>query len=122
MLRLLGDTRFDFMARRRGFYVFSAVVILAGLGSFIAHGGFRLGIDFAGGRLIEFRLSQALDVSEVRDAVGAAGFENAEIQAIAGTNDVLIRIPDIVEQRGGEASPSSLVRGALQAHTPGLEA
>jgi preprotein translocase subunit SecF len=122
MMTILRNTHIDFMSKRRVFYFVSAAVILVGLISIIAHGGLRMGIDFDGGRLVEYRLNQDLSVDEIRDAVAAAGFPKAEIQPIRGTRDVLIRIPDIGEQRGGEASPSELIRQALVSGHPGLTA
>ena len=69
MFRLLGDTSFDFMSKRRAFFVISGVIILVGVVSFIVQGGFRLGIDFAGGRLIEYRLSEKVSVEEVSNPI-----------------------------------------------------
>ncbi len=122
MMTILRNTHIDFMSRRRVFYFISAAAILVGFISIIAHGGLRLGIDFAGGRLVEYRLNRDLSVDEIRDAVAAAGFPKAEIQPIRGTRDVLVRIPEIVEQRGGEVSLSELIRQALASEHPGLTA
>ncbi|MCK4305496.1 MAG: protein translocase subunit SecF [Candidatus Eisenbacteria sp.] len=122
MLRLLGETHIGFMARRRSFYFVSAAVILIGIISFIVHGGFRYGIDFEGGRLVEFRLSEKVPIETVRAAVSEAGFPSAEIQAISGTSDVLIRIPEIIEQKASEASPSALIRDELLLSISGLDA
>jgi preprotein translocase SecF subunit len=115
MLTMFLNTKIDFMSKRRGFFVVSAVVILIGLASFALHGGLRLGIDFAGGRLIEFRLGERMTIDELRDAAAAAGFPQAEVQPVRGTPNVIFRIPDIevAEQQGGEESVSSLIRTAL---------
>jgi preprotein translocase SecF subunit len=121
MLTLLGETHWDFMSKRRGFFILSAVVILVGAVSFALHNGFRLGIDFSGGRLIEYRLSERMPVEDVRAAVSAAGFDNAEIQAVGHGTDLLIRIPELIEQRGGEASASAVIAEALSASRPGLQ-
>ncbi|MBM3316314.1 MAG: protein translocase subunit SecF [Candidatus Eisenbacteria bacterium] len=124
MLTILQNTRFDFMGKRRPFYFVSAAIILAGIVSIIAHGGLRLGIDFAGGRLIEYRLSQELPIGELRDAVSRAGFAQAELQRVRGTAQFLVRIPGgaEAETRGGEATPSTLIRRALEQGRPGLTA
>jgi len=121
MLTILRDTRVDFMSRRRVFFFVSAAAILIGVVSLILHGGFRMGIDFAGGRLIEFRTSERVSLEEMRVVVAEIGFPGAEIQGVGDTNDVLIRIPEIAEQKGGEESPSALIRQALTARNPELD-
>ncbi len=121
MLTIFTDTRFDFMTRRRVAYGISAVFILIGIVSVFMHGGLRLGIDFAGGRLIGLRTSETVVVEDVRAAVDAAGFEGAEIQAVRGTKDLLIRIPDVSDQRGGEASPSARIMSAMESQLSGVD-
>ncbi|MBD3237362.1 MAG: protein translocase subunit SecF [Candidatus Eisenbacteria bacterium] len=123
MLTIFTNTRIDFMSRRRAFFVVSAVVILIGIASFLLHGGFRLGIDFSGGRLIEYGVPAEISVEDVRAAAGDVGFGQAEIQRVRGVGDsrMLIRIPEIIEQRGGEASPSALIRDALIERHPGAD-
>jgi preprotein translocase SecF subunit len=123
MMRLFGDTHIQFMRRRRTFYIVSAAVILFGIVSMIAHGGLRLGIDFAGGRLMEFQLNQALTTAEVRAVLTTAGYPNAEIQRVAGTDRVLVRISetDLGTQAAGAASVSNTIKAALEAAHPGLQ-
>lgn len=123
MLTIFTNTRVDFMSRRRTFFVVSAAMILVGVVSFALHGGFRLGIDFSGGRLIEYGLPPEITVEQVREAATEAGFTNAEIQRVRGgdTGRMLIRIPEIIEQRGGEASPSALIREVLIQRNPGAQ-
>jgi preprotein translocase SecF subunit len=123
MLTIFQNTHFDFMKKRRLFYAISAAWILIGIGSIIAHGGLRLGIDFAGGTLIQYRLSEPISVDALRDAAGKAGFPRAELQLVGGTTEVLIRIPgaELAETRGGGATPSTLISNALKAARPGLQ-
>jgi preprotein translocase subunit SecF len=123
MLTFFTDTRIDFMAKRRAFFIVSAIVILVGVVSFALHGGLRLGIDFAGGRLIEYRLGEVLSIDELREAATTAGYPTAEIQPVRGRNYVLFRISDIevAEQEGGEVSPSALINDALVAAHPGMD-
>ncbi len=120
MLTIFTDTHIDFMIKRRMFFVVSAVVILVGVVSMIVQGGLRMGIDFAGGRLIELRMSEPVAVDELRTIVTAAGYETAEIQGIRGTNDMLIRIPLDPDLDVEGASPSEEIRDAIARERPDL--
>jgi hypothetical protein len=44
-----GETRFDFVGRRRVWFSLSTVIIVAGIISIILRGGLNLGIEFKGG-------------------------------------------------------------------------
>jgi preprotein translocase subunit SecF len=120
MLRLIPDTHIDFMGKRRFFYVLSITLTLVGVVAYILHGGFRYGIDFSGGRLIQLRLSQTTPIEQVRAATDQAGFAGSEIQRVGRSNDFLIRIPQATDQKGGQASPSATISAALSARNPGL--
>jgi preprotein translocase SecF subunit len=120
MFKLIPETHIDFMGKRRIFYIISCTATLIGLVAYVLHGGFKYGIDFEGGRLIEIRTSQPLAVDHVRAATADIGFAAAEIQRSAQGNDFLIRIPGATDQKGGAESPSSLIRRELTARNPGL--
>jgi preprotein translocase subunit SecF len=75
-----GETAFDFVGRRRIWFVFSAVVIMAGLLS-LGTQGLNLGIDFEGGTSWEVP-APGVSVSEARDAVRPLGLGDATIQII----------------------------------------
>jgi preprotein translocase subunit SecF len=85
---------FDFIGNRNIAFVISIVTIVLGIGSVIVKGGFDLGIEFAGGTLIEIRFSELPGVDVIRSAVESAGFKNAVIQRVADEQTVLIRIPN----------------------------
>lgn len=122
MFHIIPDTRIPFMKYRRYAYVFSGILLLIGLGSVIMHGGkFRLGVDFAGGRIIEYRFTQPLNADDVRRATDALGLAGAEIQEAGGEGiDYLIRLPVDQEQRAGEQSISHALLAKLQEQHPGL--
>ena len=75
-----GETTFDFVGRRRIWFIFSAVVIFAGLVS-LGTQGLNLGIDFEGGTSWEVPAS-GVSVAEARDAVRPLGLGDATIQTI----------------------------------------
>jgi SecD/SecF fusion protein len=69
----------DIMGRSRMWLgVSAAAVIVAVLGIFV--NGLNLGVEFTGGRLMEYSTSQRVTVEQARSAVADAGFPNAVVQ------------------------------------------
>lgn len=130
MLKIIGDTKIDFMARRRIGYIFSGILLLVGLISLIAHGGPRYSIDFAGGRLIEYGFpADDLSAGDVRAALSSIGFDDVEVVHFdAGGNTgemsgVTLRIKEErLDETGSPdaASPSPAIIAAIQAAHPGV--
>lgn len=109
-------THVDFMGVRKRLYVFSCAVILTGIVSMFAHGGLKLGVDFAGGTLIQLRFDRSVTVEEVRASLATKGHGGAEIQE-SHDQDASAR-PDILVRagRGGEgANAAEEVIAALRA-------
>src|SRR5580698_3516947 len=75
-----GETSFDFIGRRRWWYILSTVIIVAGLVSLTTR-GFNLGIDFKGGTSWEVTAPN-LPVSTVTKAVEAAGVNQPVVEAL----------------------------------------
>jgi preprotein translocase subunit SecF len=60
---------------RKIFYIISVAIILAGLASIAMHGGLKLGIDFAGGNLVQIDLmDKSVGIGEVRQVLESAGY------------------------------------------------
>ncbi|CAM5439836.1 Protein-export membrane protein SecF OS=Streptomyces violarus OX=67380 GN=secF PE=3 SV=1 [Streptomyces violarus] len=68
---------------RRWLAVSAAALVLAGLG--IAVRGIDLGVEFTGGRLIEYATTSPLDPDRVRTALAGAGFPRAVVQSSGDT-------------------------------------
>ncbi|MFN8546734.1 MAG: protein translocase subunit SecF [Candidatus Eisenbacteria bacterium] len=121
MLELIKELHFPFMHHRGKAYAFSLLVIAIGLVSLVMHKGFRLGVDFAGGRMIEYRFSQPVETEKIRTVMNQLQMGDAEIQKAGETGtSFLLRIPVAeTEQKAGE-SPSARILEALQASQPGL--
>ena len=108
--------RVDFLGKAKLCLAFSMVVISIGLSAIVWRGGFSQGIDFSGGTLIQLHLSQPADLGTVRAALETVGWERAIVQHYGDTHDVLIRIPQGINEGqdiGGQ------VQQALQTHVPG---
>ena len=80
-----GETSFDFVGRRRLWYLISGVVILAGLVS-MGVKGFNFGIDFKGGQSWEVP-APTLSSTAVQNAVQSAGLSGPTIEFLGtGSN------------------------------------
>ncbi|HXQ90000.1 MAG TPA: protein translocase subunit SecF, partial [Acidimicrobiales bacterium] len=77
-----GETSFDFVGHRRWWYALSAIVIVAGLVS-MGTRGFNWGIDFKGGTSWQVA-SHGASVTEVENAVKAAGVSGATVEVLGG--------------------------------------
>ena len=74
------DYHFDFIGKRKIWFIISSVVIIASIAGYFIQGGFNLGIDFLGGSLMEVEFSRDVNVAEVREVVTSLGYKNAILQ------------------------------------------
>ncbi len=91
-MEFLVGTHINFLGHRRAAFILSAVVILIGLISLAVQGGPELGIDFAGGVLLQVKFDQAITAESVRESLEAVGVEEAEIQHFGGEREVIVRL------------------------------
>jgi len=97
---LIGKKKFNFIKNRRIVYIISALIILVGLISIIFQ-GFNLGIDFAGGTLIQIRFDKSVSTTEVRNVLSEFNLSQSTIQNLS-ENEFVIRTEKInSEQRKG---------------------
>ncbi len=126
MFQILKDTRIPFMRYRRYAYIFSIAVMVLGGIALALRGGFNLGVDFAGGRVVELRFSEVVGADEVRAACGRAGLRGAEIQESgAGASegrDYLVRLPAESERLATDVSPSGPIIREVAQSRPGVTA
>lgn len=103
-------TRFDFIGKKKFTIWVSTIALLISLGSVFLH-GLKYGVDFAGGILIQIRFSQAVDISQVRNAMEAMGSKDAMVQKFGGENEFLIRVEKTGEDLEGM---SKKIQASLQ--------
>ncbi len=97
----LGEIGYDFIGKRKIWYVVSAVLILICLGSMIFK-GFNLGVEFAGGE--RFRSpGTAQQLDELSQAVEDVGADVTSAQAV-GDNQLVLITADLDEERSREVS------------------
>ncbi len=98
MLKLIKDTKLDFIGKRKIFYAISILVIAIGLVTYFKKGKAAYGIDFVGGQVQEYSFKTSPDIDKVRQVLKDIGLPDATIQQIKETKDkpgaVIIRTVD----------------------------
>ncbi|WP_369939141.1 protein translocase subunit SecF [Xanthomonas medicagonis] len=85
------DTNIDFMRWRRPTLVLMLVLAVASFGVIFAK-GFNYALEFTGGALVQTSFQKPVDIDHVREQLGKAGFENAQVQNVGSGNEVVIRL------------------------------
>jgi len=80
MFRLIGETKFDFISKRKIFYALSVIIIVVGLFSYFKKGPAAFGIDFAGGQLQEYSFKNPPSIDKVRQVLKGINLADATIQ------------------------------------------
>ena len=91
-MEFLVGTKFNFLGHRRAAFILSAALILIGVVSVVVQGGLKLGIDFAGGVLLQVRFENPVSAEDIRSTLEAIGVEEAEIQHFGGDREAIIRM------------------------------
>jgi SecD/SecF fusion protein len=82
--QLVHKANFDFMAKRKIAFSFSAALVLLGLVAFvqIVRGQANLGIDFSGGTMLQYKTAMSFSLHEVRETLKNNGFEGIDLQQV----------------------------------------
>jgi preprotein translocase subunit SecF len=80
----------DFVGKMKYAIIFSAILTIISIASVIIHGGLNLGIDFAGGSIIQIKFQKDMTADKIRGALKSTRLENSIIQQF-GPNEFLIR-------------------------------
>jgi preprotein translocase subunit SecF len=104
MLQIFVNANYDFVGKRRWFYLASGGLMLLSLIWIFFVGGLNYGIDFTGGALIQVRYDKPASVDLVRRGLDEIKLGNAVIQQFGDVQEYLIRLP-----QGGE-KPDQLSR------------
>jgi SecD/SecF fusion protein len=90
MLKLIKETKIDFIGKRKIFYAISIIVIGVGLFSFFSKQDKAYGIDFSGGQLQEYMFKSAPDIEGVRKTLKELNLEDASIQQFKDNPRVIL--------------------------------
>ena len=90
----------DIMRRSGTWIVITLVVAVVSIGG-IALRGLNLGVEFTGGRLLEYSTTQDVDAEDARVAVSDAGFTQAVVQSSSGEDgreNISVRLDNITNE------------------------
>ncbi|WP_299933235.1 protein translocase subunit SecF [uncultured Pelagimonas sp.] len=117
-LRLVPEnTSWDFFNRAKMWLGISALLVLVSIGAF-ASLGLNFGIDFRGGTTIRTESTQAIVVSEYRDALATLGLGDVVISEVFDVNfreDQHVAMIRIQAQDGQESVTSDVIENAKTA-------
>ena len=104
-MRIIKETRIDFMSKTGIAGILSAFLIIAGVTSMVINGGPKLSIDFKGGTLIAVNYTEPVDINEVRNSLNQItidgqtfDFSKAEIKHFGDKSNVAVRIPSLADE------------------------
>ncbi|ROQ92219.1 protein translocase subunit SecF [Desulfosoma caldarium] len=99
------DININFVGMRMKAMIFSGLLIFLGLAAIVARGGLNMGVDFAGGTLIQVKFSERTTPNAIRDALKDLGIGKSAIQRVgtATDNEFIIR-SDISEEKAKRVS------------------
>ena len=103
-MRIINDTKIDFMRQTKLALILSALIGLSGVASLIINGGPKLGMDFKGGTFVAVQYTKPINITEIRDAMGSVNiegqifdFSREEIKHFGNKSAVSVRVPHIEE-------------------------
>ncbi len=91
---------FDFIGKRKLWFLISLLIIIPGLFSLMFQ-GLNLGIDFAGGTKVMVQFSQDVSSEDIREILNEHNLERSTIQA-SENNQFIIRTPLLTEQESSQ--------------------
>lgn len=89
MLRILHDTKIDFISRWKQATITLVFFLLPAI-AWIAATGFDFGLEFTGGTMVRAQFQTAPDIAQVRTAIAGA-IPGAEIQTFGSPREIVVR-------------------------------
>lgn len=91
---ILGDTKIDFMGKRKITFAISIILVIIGIIAAVAIplGKNNLSTDFEGGIAIQFKFEKPLEIEKVRGVLESGGFPDAELQQFAEPSKLLVKL------------------------------
>ncbi|MCC5865903.1 MAG: protein translocase subunit SecF [Wenzhouxiangella sp.] len=113
------NTAINFMGQRNIALIISAIILAIGVASLFTR-SINFGLDFTGGTLIEVAYPSAPELTEVRQALTDAGFDDFTVQTFGTPREIVVRMPADQDDETG-ADLSTAVLRALSTQEPGID-
>lgn len=93
----------NFVGKRKFYYLFSGLIIAAGIFCYVQKGGFSLGVDFKGGRSYVVRFDEIKTTEEVNRALTASFGEAPEVKTYGASTQQRITTTYLIEDASADA-------------------
>jgi len=109
----------NFLAFRRTAIIFSAILILGGIGSVTLHKGLKYGIDFRGGTNVQIQFKTQPNLDQLRKLFAEQGMKNVVLQTFGDLADkeILLGLPIDSPLGTGENLTNKLGKILLTQHS-----
>ena len=84
------DVNIPFIGMMKPAAIFSAILIVISLATFLVRGGLIYGIDFAGGTVLEIKFNEPVQIADVRQSLQKSDLGGSEIKHFGEEESVLI--------------------------------
>ena len=92
-LKIISDTKFDFLQQKRKALLISVFIIVISLFSFIAQ-GLNYGIDFSSGYIIQLEFDKDVKVDRIKKSFSNNSVENSIVQYYGSQREVIIKLQE----------------------------
>ncbi len=93
-LHLIKKPNLDYMRLRKITFALSGIMMLVGMFSFfqLIRGQGNIGVDFAGGSLLQYQSSQPYELEKVRKIFAASDLSGVDLQPVTSENRLIVKI------------------------------
>ena len=99
-MRIIKETKIEFMGQRKFGFILSGTLLIAGLLSLLINQGPKLSIDFKGGTLVSVQYNSNIEISDVKNSLKSFSingenfdFSSEEVKYFGSQSAISVRIP-----------------------------
>jgi len=103
---------FNFVGRRKIYYIISTIIIVAGIGMYFKNGGLNLGVDFKGGRTYLVHFDKAVSTEDIKSKLTPV-FDNETPEVKTAGEDSQVKITTTFHIADQDVKTDKVVEDAL---------